>query len=81
MPGAGTGGPWSLWRSVSCLAIGGSYSTPGGNPFPADGIIPLLKPLADYSWVVGLIVSFVIYGLLARFTAPKPEPVLAGQAA
>ncbi len=75
------------WRAVVALAIGvvlaigGSYSTPGGNPFPAGGVIPLLKPLADYSWIVGLIASFVVYGLLARFTAPKPEPALAGQTA
>jgi NCS1 family nucleobase:cation symporter-1 len=48
------------------LAIGGSYSA-GGQPFPVDGIIPLLKPLADYSWVVGLIVSFVVYVGLMRF--------------
>jgi nucleobase:cation symporter-1, NCS1 family len=65
------------WRAVVALlvgivlAIGGSYSTPGGNPFPADGVIPILKPLADYSWVVGLIVSFVLYGILEKFTSPK----------
>jgi nucleobase:cation symporter-1, NCS1 family len=65
------------WRAVVSLlvgivlAIGGSYSTPGGNPFPADGIIPVLKPLADYSWVVGLVVSFVLYGILEKFTSPK----------
>jgi NCS1 family nucleobase:cation symporter-1 len=62
------------WRAVVALlvgivlAIGGSYSTPGGNPFPADGIIPLLKPLADYSWIVGLIVSFITYGALMLTT-------------
>jgi NCS1 family nucleobase:cation symporter-1 len=51
------------WRAVVALAIGvvlaigGSY----GGPFPPDGIVPLLKPLADYSWVVGLIAGFVAY--------------------
>jgi NCS1 family nucleobase:cation symporter-1 len=51
------------------LAIGGSY----GGPFPTDGIIPFLKPLADYSWVVGLIVSFIVYAGLMRF-APRTRP-------
>lgn len=54
------------WRAVVALAIGvvmaigGSY----GGPFPADGILPFLKTpfaFADYSWVVGLIVGFVVY--------------------
>jgi NCS1 family nucleobase:cation symporter-1 len=51
------------------LAIGGSYSA-AGQPFPVDGIIPLLKPLADYSWVVGLVVSFIVYVGLMRL-APR----------
>ncbi len=60
------------WRAVAALvvgvvlAIGGSYSSTGA-PFPVDGVIPLLKPLADYSWVVGLIASFIVYALLMRF--------------
>jgi nucleobase:cation symporter-1, NCS1 family len=62
------------WRAVVALlvgivfAIGGSYTPAGASgPFPADGIIPILKspfPFADYSWVVGLVVSFVLYGVL-----------------
>lgn len=57
-----TGG-WNL-RAVAAfglggvLAVGGSYSTvvKGINqgPFPVDGVIPFLKPLADYGWAVGL---------------------------
>ena len=42
-------------------------------PFPADGILPFLKSpfaFADYSWVVGLIVSFVAYVAL---TGRLPE--------
>ena len=59
------------WIAVVALlvgivfAIGGAYST-GGAPFPEGGIIPLLKPLYDYSWVVGLIVAFVVYWGLMR---------------
>ena len=56
------------------VAIGGSYSvvnadgSPSG-PFPPGGIIPFLKspfPFADYSWVMGLVVSFLIYGILTK---------------
>jgi nucleobase:cation symporter-1, NCS1 family len=74
------------WRAVVALAIGvvlaigGSY----GGPFPADGIIPFLKGftvgdtvynLADYSWVVGLVVSFLVYGLLTKFVPDKTATV------
>jgi NCS1 family nucleobase:cation symporter-1 len=74
------------WRAVVALligvvlAIGGSYSS-GGAPFPVDGIIPFLKPLADYSWVVGLIAGFLAYiGLTMAFPhketprTPVPQP-------
>ncbi|GAB3956140.1 NCS1 family nucleobase:cation symporter-1 [Streptomyces sparsus] len=48
------------------LAVGGSHSAPGQGPFPEDGLIPLLRPLADYSWAVGLGASLVVYLLLMR---------------
>jgi NCS1 family nucleobase:cation symporter-1 len=81
-------GGWN-WNAVIALlvgivlAIGGSYSA-NGQPFPVDGVIPLLKPLADYSWVVGLIVSFVVYIALMRFmprSRPVTESEMAGQPA
>ncbi|WP_406372558.1 NCS1 family nucleobase:cation symporter-1 [Streptomyces sp. NBC_01550] len=59
------------WRAVvafavgGILAIGGSHSAPGKGPFPADGLIPFLKPLADYGWAVGLASSLVLYVLLS----------------
>jgi nucleobase:cation symporter-1, NCS1 family len=82
------------WRAVVALfvgiffALGGSY-TPAGQdgPFPPDGIIAFLKspfPFADYSWVVGLLVSFVLYGLLTKLLPEKQAEapaVPAGQAA
>ncbi|MFJ5113306.1 NCS1 family nucleobase:cation symporter-1 [Streptomyces sp. NPDC088551] len=43
------------------LAVGGSHSAPGKGPFPEDGLIPFLKPLADYGWAVGLVVSLALY--------------------
>ncbi|NBM21135.1 NCS1 family nucleobase:cation symporter-1 [Streptomyces sp. GC420] len=51
------------------LAVGGSYSTldAEGNkagPFPVDGLIPFLKPLADYGWAVGLASSLLLYTAL-----------------
>jgi nucleobase:cation symporter-1, NCS1 family len=55
------------WRAVAAtvvgalVAVGGAYSAPGTGPFPADGLIPALKPFYDYSWVAGLVVGFVVY--------------------
>ncbi|GJF33666.1 hypothetical protein KNE206_63660 [Kitasatospora sp. NE20-6] len=46
-------------RRRGLLVVGGSY----GGPFPADGLIPLLKPLADYGWAVGVSSSLAIYTL------------------
>ncbi|GAA3377526.1 hypothetical protein GCM10020367_53530 [Streptomyces sannanensis] len=60
---------WNL-RAVAAfvvggvLAVGGSYSQPGKGPFPTDGLIPFLKPLADYGWAVGLGSSLLLYVLL-----------------
>jgi nucleobase:cation symporter-1, NCS1 family len=53
------------------IAVGGANSAPGTGPFPADGIVPFLKPFYSYSWMVGLVVSFVIYGLLAITVGKK----------
>jgi NCS1 family nucleobase:cation symporter-1 len=63
------------WRAIvaflvgGVLAVGGSYSGVGADgaktgPFPADGLIPFLKPLADYGWAVGLGASLVLYVVL-----------------
>ncbi|WP_107644955.1 NCS1 family nucleobase:cation symporter-1, partial [Streptomyces sp. Ru87] len=62
------------WRAVAAfavgglLAVGGSYSAPGKGPFPADGLVPLLQPLADYGWAVGLGASLLLYTVLMRGT-------------
>ncbi len=59
-------GGWN-WAAIvatvvgAVLAVGGAYSAPGKGPFPDDGLIPFLKPLYDYSWVVGLIGGFLVY--------------------
>jgi NCS1 family nucleobase:cation symporter-1 len=69
------------WKAVVALlvgivfAIGGAYST-GGQPFPEGGLIPILKPLYDYSWVVGLIVGFLVYAGLTRFLPEKESTML-----
>ncbi|MCX5203120.1 NCS1 family nucleobase:cation symporter-1 [Streptomyces sp. NBC_00237] len=63
-----TGG-WNL-RAVAAfvvggvLAVGGSHSAPGKGPFPADGLIPFLRPLADYGWAVGLAAALLLYAVL-----------------
>ncbi len=51
------------------LAIGGSYSTVDATgakqgPFPSGGVIPFLKPLADYGWAVGFASALLLYSLL-----------------
>ena len=64
-------GGWN-WRAVAAtvvgavLSVGGAYSSPAGSgPFPVNGLIPALKPLYDYSWVVGLGAGFVVYLVLS----------------
>ena len=68
------------WRAVAAtllgalVAVGGAYSAPGSGPFPPDGLIPLLKPFYDYSWMVGLLVGFLVYlalSLPARSAQPS----------
>jgi NCS1 family nucleobase:cation symporter-1 len=65
------------WRAVAAfcagglLAVGGSYSAPGTGPFPRHGLVPFLKPLADYGWAVGLASSLVLYVVLMRITRPR----------
>ncbi|MFG3051990.1 NCS1 family nucleobase:cation symporter-1 [Kitasatospora sp. NPDC048239] len=64
------------WRAVlsfgvgGLLAVGGSYSTVDSagaatGPFPVDGLIPVLKPLADYGWAVGFAAGLLLYTLLS----------------
>ncbi|MFD6425981.1 NCS1 family nucleobase:cation symporter-1 [Streptomyces sp. NPDC060198] len=69
-------GGWN-WRAVvaflvgGLLAVGGSHSAPGAGPFPEDGIVFFLKPLADYGWAVGLASSLVLYALLSGRKAAR----------
>jgi NCS1 family nucleobase:cation symporter-1 len=79
-------GGWN-WRALVALVvgaiigIGGAYTPAGtGGPFPADGIIPFLKPFYDYSWIAALIVAFVLYWVLARFIPQKEQVVPAAEA-
>ncbi|MFF2042674.1 NCS1 family nucleobase:cation symporter-1 [Kitasatospora sp. NPDC058170] len=64
------------WRAVlsfgvgGLLAVGGSYSTVDSagvatGPFPVGGLIPVLKPLADYGWAVGFTVGVLLYTVLS----------------
>jgi NCS1 family nucleobase:cation symporter-1 len=71
------GGPYWFasgwnWRAVvatvagAVLAVGGAYTAPGtAGPFPSAGLIPVFKPLYDYSWVVGLATGFLVYLVLS----------------
>jgi NCS1 family nucleobase:cation symporter-1 len=62
-------GGWN-WRAVVATLVGGVLGVGGayGGPFPADGLIPFLKPLYDFSWVVGLIAGFLVYLALSMNT-------------
>jgi NCS1 family nucleobase:cation symporter-1 len=72
------------WRAVmallvgALLAVGGAYSTPGNGPFPSNGLIAPLKPLYDYSWIVGFAVALLLYATLATLS---PQRQLARAAA
>ncbi|GAA3049973.1 NCS1 family nucleobase:cation symporter-1 [Pseudonocardia yunnanensis] len=62
---------WDLRAVVATVigavvAVGGAYSAAGSGPFPSGGLIPVLKPVYDYSWVAGLIVGFGVYLLMNR---------------
>ena len=80
--------PPPLLRMVGCRVSSAHSTCASGvprscpeektGPFPADGLIPLLKPLYDYSWAVGLVAGFVMFVVLSR-PAPRREP--AGQLA
>ena len=48
-------------RGGGLVAVGGAWSAPGQGPFPQGGVIPVLKPLYDYNWVVGFAVALVLY--------------------
>jgi len=50
-----------------------AYTSSGTQgPFPAGGLVPFLKPLYDYSWVVCLLAGFLAYtGLTIGF--PRRE--------
>jgi len=74
------------WRAVVALfvgiilAVGGAYTAPGTQgPFPPDGLIAFLKPLYDYSWVVGLVAGFLLY-VIFTMISPMRESVDTEQA-
>ncbi|HTU06852.1 MAG TPA: cytosine permease, partial [Trebonia sp.] len=72
-------GGWN-WRAVvatvagAVLSVGGAYTAAGtSGPFPAAGLIPALKPLYDYSWVVGLGVGMAVYLVLSMPVFGRPD--------
>jgi NCS1 family nucleobase:cation symporter-1 len=61
------------------LAVGGAWSAPGDGPFPAGGLIPALKPLYNYNWVVGFAVGLLLYwGLTALAGRRRSDVTLRG---
>jgi NCS1 family nucleobase:cation symporter-1 len=64
------------WRAVTAFTVGGLLAVGGsyGGPFPADGLIGFLQPLADYGWAVGLATSLALYLTLTRLIPPATQP-------
>jgi NCS1 family nucleobase:cation symporter-1 len=60
------------------LAVGGAYSAPGQGPFPAGGLIQVLKGHYGYSWVVGFAAGFLVYLVLAPLSARARSAAAAG---
>jgi NCS1 family nucleobase:cation symporter-1 len=60
------------WRAVTALLVGGLLAVGGsyGGPFPADGLVPALKPLADYGWAVGFATAMLLYLALSVHSGP-----------
>ncbi|UJW32224.1 NCS1 family nucleobase:cation symporter-1 [Saccharothrix sp. AJ9571] len=74
-------GGWN-WRAIvatvagAVVAVGGAYTAAGEQgPFPADGLIPFLKPFYDYNWVAGLVVAFVVHLALSAKSRNKSSGV------
>ncbi|GAB3694338.1 NCS1 family nucleobase:cation symporter-1 [Nocardiopsis oceani] len=67
------------WRAMvafgvgALLAVGGSNSPEGEGPFPTEGIIPVLAPLADYGWMIALASAFLLHWALGRFFPAHPR--------
>jgi NCS1 family nucleobase:cation symporter-1 len=74
------------WRALvalgvgALLAVGGAYSTPGNGPFPLHGLISPLKPLYDYSWVVGFAVALLLYATLATISPQRQRATVTAPA-
>lgn len=68
------------WRAVvafavgAFLSLGGAYSAPGEGPFPDAGLIPALKPLYDFGWVIAFGVTLVVYAALSRIFPARVAP-------
>lgn len=61
-------GKWN-WRAIIALAIGILFAIGGYNDATAgqpNGLIPFLKPLYDYSWLIGFFLSGAIYYVLMQ---------------
>jgi NCS1 family nucleobase:cation symporter-1 len=70
-------GGWNIPALVATLvgallAVGGAHSADG--PFPVDGLIPFLKGLYNYSWLVGLVAASLVYLLLTGRSSTEGSP-------
>jgi NCS1 family nucleobase:cation symporter-1 len=61
------------WRAVVATLVGGVLAVGGayGGPFPIEGLVPFLKPLYDYNWVIGLVGGLVTYLALSSAASDR----------
>ncbi|MCG2624940.1 NCS1 family nucleobase:cation symporter-1 [Arthrobacter sp. I2-34] len=76
------------WRAITAmgvallLSVGGAYSAAGTDgPFPAEGLIPMLKPLFDLNWAVAFLSGLLVHWLLTRIFPPRSSVVERAEAA
>lgn len=74
------------WRALTAmgiallLSIGGAHSG-NGVPFPEDGLIPILRPLYDFNWLVAFAVGLLVHWALATFVPAESHRVDAAERA
>ena len=61
------------WIAIVSLFVGIFFAIGGASipPILPDGLVPAMKPLADYSWVVGLVVAGGLHYILTKLVGAK----------
>lgn len=68
-------GKWN-WRAIVAIAVGMFFAIGGYNDAAAgqpNGLIPFLKPLYDYSWLIGFFLSGALYYVFTKSGSQAQE--------